>query len=709
MDKSEDFFEEFYGKIDLNNQDTLMFEEKDESEDNPINNEVSFKLDMTAILKENENTNNHYRCSKCLFFPLIEIIDKNELKYMCKCTDFKRKIIKIKDLINEITNYEDEKNINTINKKKSLECKRHRKEFRYYCSNCRRNICKDCLEYHINQKHDFIIFDFNDYDAHKKLSKLIEYFNSKQCNNNQIKEKLDENENKNISELAENSSIFQEENNSDKLKNDKTSNQIIFENPNVITKENKPYYFYELFKIIYNDYINYPNYSHFFNIENMFRFIEKEMTSQNKNNDESEKDSEIEDKELKNTFKKGKDMMIISYKNDKNPIKLFGSKFNMNNYSNVCLEIDNKLLKLKESYEFNSNEEEVKIKLYISENTKTIDLSSMFSNCVNLKSIYGISKWQTKITNIDRLFYNCKSLSSLPDISEWDVSKLKNISYMFYNCYSLLEFPDLSKWITKNKSLVKNDNYIFIGFSFPNNFKEIKFMLGQKKESMVIIMKTLTGKIINLDVDPSDTIKTVKDLILKKEGFPPEQQRFIFGGRQLEDNNTLAQYNIKNQSTIHLIFKASFFKIFLKTLTGKIINLDVIPSDTIKTVKDLIFTKEGIPPEYQRFIFGGRQLEDNNTLARYNIKNQYTIQLIFNARLIQIFIQTLIGKTIELNVAESVTIKTVKDLIFKKEGIPPEQQIFTFEKKQLEDNKTLAECNIKNQSTIHLVIKKGGN
>ena len=634
MDKSEDFFEEFYGKIDLNNQDTLMFEEKDESEDNPINNEVSFKLDMTAILKENENTNNHYRCSKCLFFPLIEIIDKNELKYMCKCTDFKRKIIKIKDLINEITNYEDEKNINTINKKKSLECKRHRKEFRYYCSNCRRNICKDCLEYHINQKHDFIIFDFNDYDAHKKLSKLIEYFNSKQCNNNQIKEKLDENENKNISELAENSSIFQEENNSDKLKNDKTPNQIIFENSKAINKENKSYYFYELFKIIYNDYINYPNYAHFFNIENMFRFIEKEMTSQNKNNNESEKDSEIEDKELKNTFKKGKDMMIISYKNDKNPIKLFGSKFNMNNYSNVCLEIDNKLLKLKESYKFNSNAEEVKIKLYISENTKTIDLSSMFSNCVNLKSIYGISEWQTKITNIDRLFYNCKSLSSLPDISEWDVSKLKNISYMFYNCYSLLEFPDLSKWITKNKSLVKNDNYIFIGFSFPNNFKEIKFMLGQKKESMVIIMKTLTGKIINLDVDPSDTIKTVKDLILKKEGFPPEQQRFIFGGRQLEDNNTL---------------------------------------------------------------------------ARYNIKNQYTIQLIFNARLIQIFIQTLIGKTIELNVAESVTIKTVKDLIFKKEGIPPEQQIFTFEKKQLEDNKTLAECNIKNQSTIHLVLKKDGN
>ena len=321
-------------------------------------------------------------------------------------------------------------------------------------------------------------------------------------------------------------------------------------------------------------------------------------------------------------------MMIISYKNDKKAIKLFGSKFKMNNYSNVCLEIDNKLLKLKEYYKFNSNADEVKIKLYISENIETIDLNSMFSNCVNLKSVDGISKWKTKIKNIDHMFYNCKYLSSLPDISEWNVSELKIISVMFYNCYSLLEFPDLSKWITKNESLVINDNYIFIGFSFPNNFKEIKFMLGQKKESMVIIVRTLTGKNINLDVEPSDTIKTVKDLILKKEGFPPEHQRFIFAGKQLEDNKTLAECKIINQSTIHLIFNARFIQIFIQTLTGKKIELKVASYDTIKTVKDLIFTKEGIPPEYQRFIFGGRQLEDNNTLARYNIKNQSTIHLV---------------------------------------------------------------------------------
>jgi len=547
MEEKEDS-DDFYGKINENDFDTLMFDITDEPENNTVNNEIPFKLDMTNILKEYKNNNNHYRCPKCLFFPYIEIIDKNELKYMCKCNKFERKIIKIKDLINKITNHEEEKNTN-INKKKELECSKHKQEFRYYCTNCHINICKDCCESHINQKHDFIIFDFNNYDIRNKINKLIEYFNSKQSNNNQNQKKLDDN--KSISELVENSSNLPEDNISDKLKNDKTSHEIIFENSNVITKENKPYYFYELFKIIYNDYINYPNYSHFFNIENIFRFMEKEITSKINNKE----DSENEDNELNKYFKKGKDIMTISYKNDKNEIKLFGSKFIVNNFSKVCLEIDNKLCNLKEYYKFNSNTEEVKIKLYISEKEKSIDLNSMFSNCVNLKSVYGISKWETKIKNIDRLFYNCKSLSSLPDILEWDVSELKSISFMFYNCYSLLKFPDLSKWITKNKFLVKNDNYIFIGFSFPNDFKKISYMHGQKKEGMLIFIKTLTGKTIKLDVVPSDTIKTVKAKIHEKEGIPPVQQRLIFNGLQIEDNKTLADYDILDQSNLYLVLK----------------------------------------------------------------------------------------------------------------------------------------------------------
>ncbi|XP_030386474.1 NEDD8-like [Scaptodrosophila lebanonensis] len=70
---------------------------------------------------------------------------------------------------------------------------------------------------------------------------------------------------------------------------------------------------------------------------------------------------------------------------------------------------------------------------------------------------------------------------------------------------------------------------------------------------MLIKVKTLTGKEIEIDIKPTDTVDRIKERIEEKEGIPPQQQRLIFSGRQLNDDRTVADYKVQRGSVLHLV------------------------------------------------------------------------------------------------------------------------------------------------------------
>lgn len=148
---------------------------------------------------------------------------------------------------------------------------------------------------------------------------------------------------------------------------------------------------------------------------------------------------------------------------------------------------------------------------------------------------------------------------------------------------------------------------------------------------MKIFAKTLAGKTISFTVKPTCTIGNVKDIIQYQVDIPYDKQILIFNGEVLQDSGILVNFHIYSGCTLTLLCKSSgMIYIFIKTLSGNTITLEVKLSDTISDLKAKIEEKESIPARQQRLICNGMWLEGHHTLADYHILEESTIHVMFS-------------------------------------------------------------------------------
>jgi ubiquitin C len=244
----------------------------------------------------------------------------------------------------------------------------------------------------------------------------------------------------------------------------------------------------------------------------------------------------------------------------------------------------------------------------------------------------------------------------------------------------------------------------------------LRLAIDQGRNTQIFVSME-TRDTFPLWVNGSYTVSRVKRMIAEKKGVEPELQRIFFARTPLEDDQTLRDYTIESNHMLHVHVlhpPLLHFTVTLQGSEGRPLEFEKLANVRILDLKTTLSAKYNTCIGRQQLFFEGSELDDDNKLGQCGISDGSNLDLIISeppllpdsrAGGAVLFVKTLTGKTIMIQVNPTDTVLALKEQIQEKEGVEVAHQCLVCGGKVLDNQATVSDCGMQNQSVLHLVLR----